>query len=95
MSELFRSGRALDLALLIVLVEIATLMLLRRRRRRMPGAPDMTAHLCAAAGLLLAARLMLAHAPWMLAASALALGGIAHLLAWRVHVAPARAESMP
>lgn len=84
MAEFFRNGRALDLALLIVLAEIAALVGTRAGRRWSVAAPDLKAHLWSAVGLLLAAHLIIAHAHWLLAALALAFGGLAHLLGWRI-----------
>jgi hypothetical protein len=84
MSEFFHSGRALDLALLVVLGELAMLVGTRAGRRWSATAPDLRAHLWAAVGLLLAAHLTLVHAHWLFSALALAFGGLAHVIGWRI-----------
>jgi redox-regulated HSP33 family molecular chaperone len=86
MSEFINSGRVLSLALAIVMLEISALLALGalRNHNRPRAAPDVLANLCAAAGLLGAAELLLAHAPWPYAASALGAALIAHVLALRL-----------
>jgi len=83
MAEFIRSGRVVDLALLIVLVELAVLLALRVGGRKALGTPDTLANLAAAAGLLLAAHLLLARDPWRYAALALTFAWVAHLAALR------------
>lgn len=84
MSEFINSGRVLALALAIVTLEIAALLALGALRTSTRVAADLLANLCAAAGLLGAAELLLAHAPWPYAASALAAALVAHVLALRL-----------
>lgn len=99
MSGFFLSGRALDLALLLVLAELAFLAGTREGRRRCISAPDLRSHLWAAVGLLLATHLTLAHAHWAFAALALAFGGLSHLWGWHLRgeqtLATRRAASDP
>jgi len=58
------SGRIFDVVLACVLIEIAVLAACRLARARVGLAADLLGHLCAATGLLLAARVSLAGAWW-------------------------------
>jgi len=84
MSEFINSGRVLALALAPVMLEIGALLALGALRSRTWVAADVLANLCAAAGLLAAAELLLAHEPWPYAASALGAALLAHVLALRL-----------
>lgn len=87
MSEFISSGRVIDLALAMVVLEMAALLALRAWRSDFPYSPDLMAELSAGAGLLCACRLLIAGAAWRY--PALALGGAlaAHIAAlqfrWR------------
>jgi hypothetical protein len=83
MPEFIRSGRVVDLALLIVVLELAALLALRVRGRKDLGTPDVLANLAAAAGLLSAAHLLIARDGWVYTAAALSVALVAHIAALR------------
>jgi hypothetical protein len=87
MEDLFRSGRIVDLILLLMALEGAGLLLLRRRLGRGMPPAEILAFLAAGAALMLALRAALVGAGWGWVALALAAGGAAHLaylfLRWR------------
>jgi hypothetical protein len=83
MPEFIRSGRVIDLALLIVVLELAVLLALRAAGRKTLGTPDVLANLAAAAGLLSAAHLLIAGDSWVYTAVALSLALVAHIAALR------------
>jgi len=83
MPEFIGSGRVLDLALLIVILEFALLLALRATGRKWLGTPDVLANLAAAAGLLSAAHLLIARDAWQYTAVALSLAWLAHIAALR------------
>lgn len=89
MSELFATGRVVDLALALMVAEALVLALYwRLRRRGIPGI-DLAINLLAGAALLLALRAALTGAgwPWVAAWLAAALAAHAGDLArrWRAH----------
>jgi hypothetical protein len=79
MAELFASGRLVDLILIIVVIEAGGLSIYWRSRRRGVSPGDLLPNLCAGAFLLLALRLSLGGAGWLLCCASLAAAGIAHL----------------
>jgi hypothetical protein len=83
MPEFVRSGRVIDLALLIVVLELAGLLALRAGGRKALATPDVLANLAAATGLLSAAHLLIAGDPWVYTALALTLALVAHIAALR------------
>lgn len=83
MPEFIRSGRVIDLALLIVVLELAALLALRVVGRKALGTPDVLANLAAAVGLLSAAHLLIARDAWVYSALALSLALVAHIAALR------------
>ena len=83
MPEFIRSGRVIDLALWVVVLELAALLLLRAAGRKALGTPDVLANLAAAAGLLSAAHLLIARDAWVYSAAALSLALVAHIAALR------------
>jgi hypothetical protein len=83
MPEFIRSGRVIDLALSIVVLELAVLLVLRAWGRRALGTPDVLANLAAAAGLLAAAHLLIARDAWLYPALALGAAWVAHIAALR------------
>jgi hypothetical protein len=84
MAQFINSGRVIELALWIVLLEIAALLVWQLWRRQVLAAPDVLANLCAAAGLLGAGELLIAHAAWPLPACALSAALVAHIVALRL-----------
>ena len=80
MAALFASGRLVDLILLVVVLEAAAFLWLWLRARRGVSPWDLLPNLCAGALLLLALRVTLAGAGWMLATLCLAAAGLAHLI---------------
>jgi hypothetical protein len=84
---LITSGRAVDLILLVMLVEAAVLLLLRRRIGRGPGPAELLAFLTAGAALLVALRAALVGAGWGWIALCLVVALLAHAaslaLRWR------------
>jgi hypothetical protein len=83
MPEFINSGRVIDVALLMVVLEMTALLAYRARRRNSLATADVLAHLCAAAGLLGAAHLLLARAIWPYPALALSAALVAHIVALR------------
>jgi hypothetical protein len=83
MRELFSTGRILDLVLALVTVEIIIVIALQTRRRRYPIAPELLAHLVAAAGLLAAAHMVLSHTGWVSVGVCLVCALLGHILALR------------
>jgi hypothetical protein len=83
MSQFISSGRIIDLVLLLVALEIAVLLLYRPGREKSSSTADVLAHLWAAAGLLSAAHLLIAHSWWVYVGLALSAALIAHILALR------------
>jgi len=79
MADLFASGRLVDFILIVVALEAALLMFYWRYARRGIAPGDLLPNLCAGAFLLLALRLTLSGAGWMLASFCLAAAGMAHL----------------
>ena len=80
MAELFASGTLIDGILLLVVCEIVALALLWRWRRRGIAPADLIPNVLAGGFLLLALRLALGGAGWMVCSACLAAGGIAHLI---------------
>ncbi len=80
MSELFASGRVIDLILVLVVLEALTLAAYHRATGRGVAAADLLTNLASGACLLLAARLSLTGQDWQLIAVALAGSFVAHLL---------------
>jgi hypothetical protein len=85
MPEFINSGRVIDLALVIVGLEVTALLSWSVWRGRALATADVVAQLCAAAGLLGATHLLLEHALWIFPALSLGAALIAHVLAlwWR------------
>ncbi|RAI57709.1 hypothetical protein DOO78_18070 [Roseicella frigidaeris] len=87
MQALFSSGRVVDLALALMLVEAVALLALRRSRGGGLAPAELLAFLLAGAGLLLALRAALVGAAWEWVALPLVLALLAHLadlgLRWR------------
>ncbi len=87
MSDLFASGRVVDLVLVLVAVEAALLAWHCRRSGRGVPVAELLACLAAGACLLLALRAALVGASWVWTAAALAGAGVAHAadlgLRWR------------
>lgn len=79
MSELFESGRIVDLLLVFMSVEGGVLWLYRRRTGRGVPTPTLFAGLAAGACLLLALRAALAESGWGPIGLWLALALVAHL----------------
>jgi hypothetical protein len=79
MADMFAGGRLVDLILVLVVIEAAGLILYWRRFRRGVAPFDLLPNLCAGAFLLLALRVTIAGASWMMASSCLAAAGLAHL----------------
>ena len=80
MADLFANGRFVDLVLAVVIIEAAVLLLYWRLAKRGIAPGDLLPNLCAGAFLLLALRVTLAEAGWMLACGCLAAAGVAHLV---------------
>ena len=80
MAEIFASGTLIDGILLLVVCEIVALALLWRWRRRGIAPADLIPNVLAGGFLLLALRLALGGAGWMVCIACLAAGGIAHLI---------------
>lgn len=78
MTELFASGRLVDLVLVIVALEMVALGLYWRWSRRGVAFSDLLPNLLAGAFLLLALRLALSGAGWMPCCACLAAAGVAH-----------------
>ncbi|WP_217362942.1 hypothetical protein [Roseicella sp. DB1501] len=87
MQALFSSGRVVDLALGLMLLEALALLALRRSRGGGLAPAELLAFLLAGAGLLLALRAALVGAAWQWIALPLILALLAHLadlgLRWR------------
>jgi len=79
MADLFASGRLVDLILVVVAIEAAALTLYWSRARRGVAPFDLLPNLCAGLFLLLALRVTLAGAGWLMASACLAAAGLAHL----------------
>jgi hypothetical protein len=79
MADLFSSGRLVDLILVVVVLEAAVLLLYWRQARRGIAPFDLLPNLCAGVFLLLALRVTLAGAGWMMVSGCLAAAGLAHL----------------
>ena len=79
MKRLFATGRAADLALLVLALEAAGLAAWRRRGGRGPAPAELAGFWIAGAGLLLALRGALRGARWGWVALPLAGAGAAHL----------------
>jgi hypothetical protein len=79
MQELFESGRGVDVALVVLAVEIFVLGWWRRATGRGPALVDLLANAAAGACLLLALRAALTGAGWAWVAAALCAALIAHL----------------
>ena len=77
MADFFRSGRAVDVVLLVLAAEFAWLVL--RRRPGRPGLADRALALAPGACLLLALRGALTGAPWPWIAAALAASFPVHI----------------
>ena len=80
MSELFASGRIVDLILLIVAIEAIALIVYWRATGRGIAPRDLLPNLIAGALLLLALRLTLADAGWMAICVCLAAAGVANIV---------------
>jgi hypothetical protein len=80
MADLFASGRLIDLILIVVVLEAALLIFYWRYTGRGIAPADLLPNLCAGAFLLLALRVTLAGAGWMIASGCLAAAGLAHLI---------------
>ena len=79
MTELFQSGRVVDLILLLMIGELLALAAWRGSGRVAPALADVLPYLLSGAALLLALRLALTDGPWPLMALALLLAFAAHL----------------
>jgi hypothetical protein len=79
MQELFESGRVVDLALVVLAVEVLALHGWRRATGRGPALIDLLANAAAGACLLLALRAALTGAGWTWVAAALCASLVAHL----------------
>lgn len=79
MSELFDSGRIVDLIVALLIVEAALLLGWRRITGRGPAATDLLANLLAGLFLLLALRAALVHAGWGWIAVCLGAALVAHV----------------
>lgn len=84
MSDLFASGRIVDLVLLLVALEAALLVWHRRRSGRGVPVAEALAFLLAGACLMLALRAALMGASWEWVAAPMAGAGVAHLLDLRL-----------
>jgi hypothetical protein len=80
MSDLFASGRLVDLILLIVAIEAFVLIVIWRATGRGIAPLDLLPNLIAGALLLLALRLTLADAGWMVICVCLAASGVANVI---------------
>lgn len=80
MSELFATGRILDLILILVLLEAPALLMIRRITGRGPRLGELLPTLISGALLLLAVRAALADVWWGLTALPLAGALVAHLV---------------
>ena len=83
MREFFASGRILDFVLTLVTLEIIVVLALRAAGKRQLVAPELLAHLVAAAGLLAAAHMVIARGSWVSVGGCLVLALSGHLLALR------------
>ena len=79
MSELFASGRVVDLVLLVLLLEASGLTLYHRRTGRGIALGDLAGTVLAGASLLLALRAALTGSAWPWIAGFLMLALVAHL----------------
>jgi hypothetical protein len=79
MTDLFASGRLVDLILVLVVIEALALILYWRHTRQGVAPVDLLPNLCAGAFLLLALRVTLAGGSWEIASACLAAAGLAHL----------------
>jgi len=79
MSELFTSGRIVDLILALVVLELVVLAVVWTRSRRGVSPLALAANLASGACLLLALRAALTQASWQVAAAFLAAAFVAHL----------------
>ena len=79
MSELFTSGRAIDVALLCIAVEIVLLLVIRQRTRRGLRPVDLLGQLLAGALLLLGVRCAVTGADYRWTAACLTASFPAHL----------------
>ena len=80
MSELFATGRVVDLILALVLVEVILLVSFRRKTGRGLGLAEVAGSLLAGAFLLLALRGALVGAAWPWIAASLFAALVAHLV---------------
>ncbi len=80
MSELFASGRIIDLVLSLVALEAMALVVYRRLTGRGVAGSDLLPNLASGASLLVAARLALTGQEWHWIAAALIASLAAHLL---------------
>jgi hypothetical protein len=80
MAELFDGGRLVDLILVVVVIEAAVLIFYWRRVRRGVAPLDLLPNLSAGLFLLLALRVTLAGAGWVMASGCLAAAGLAHMI---------------
>ena len=79
MSELFQSGRVVDLILLLMVAELLALAAWRGSGRVAPALADVLPYLLSGAALLGALRVALTDGPWPVMAMALLLAFAAHL----------------
>jgi hypothetical protein len=79
MAELFASGRLVDAAIALIVLEALALLWLRTRRGRGPAPADLLGNLAAGLFLLLALRAALLGAAWPWLAACLAAALAAHL----------------
>jgi len=79
MSELFATGRIVDLIIGLMVLEAVGLWFLRRRTGRGPLPLGLLVNLAAGGCLLLALRLALVDAGWLWVGAALGLAFVAHL----------------
>ena len=80
MSDLFASGRLVDLILLIVAIEAVVLIVYWRKTGKGIAPRNLLPNLIAGALLLLALRLTLAQAGWMAICGCLAAAGVANVI---------------
>jgi hypothetical protein len=79
LEELFRTGRIVDAILILVIAEALLLMLVWQRTGQGVRPSALVANLASGASLLLATRLAIADASWMLIALCLTLSFAAHV----------------
>ena len=79
MAEWFASGRAIDVILVVMVIEAAALIAYRMTRQRGPGIPETIANLASGAMIMLAVRSALTDGVWQMTALFLMGAFAAHL----------------